>query len=170
MIAAKTGILSCDISDHFPIFCIFNNFSIITEKPTVTKRNLNKKNIKKLNETLKAINWQFLNDCDTQTAFTMFQGVIDQLFDEICPEQTFTMTYGNKLPWLTDAFRKSIRDKNILHVESKCNPNDQQLKRQYKNKRNHVISELRNAEIKYFSKEIDVNISDTNISEILGKF
>ena len=112
MIAAKTGILSCDISDHFPIFCIFNNLSINTEKPTITKRKLNKKNIKKLNEALKAINWQFLNDFDTQTAFTMFQGVIDQLFDELCPKQTFTMTYGNKLPWLTDALKKSLKDKN----------------------------------------------------------
>ena len=68
MIAAKTGILSCDISDHFPIFCIFNNLSINTEKPTITKGKFNKKNIKKLNEALKAINWQFLNDFDTQTA------------------------------------------------------------------------------------------------------
>ena len=155
MIAAKTGILSCDISDHFPIFCIFDNLSFKTEKPTITKRKLNKTNIKKLNEALKAINWQFLDDFDTQTAFTMFQGVIDQLFDEICPKQTFTMT-------LTDALKKSIKDKNRLHVETKCNPNDQQLKRQYKNKRNQVTSDLRNAEIKYFSKAIDVNISDTN--------
>ena len=54
MIAAKTGILSCDISDHFPIVCFFNNLSIISEKPTVT--NLNKKNIKKLSEALKAVN------------------------------------------------------------------------------------------------------------------
>ena len=73
MIAAKIGILSCDISHHFPIFCIFNNLSIKTEKLTITKTKLNKTNIKKLNEALKAINWQFLNDFDTQTAFTMFQ-------------------------------------------------------------------------------------------------
>ena len=98
-------------SDHFPIFCIFNNLSINTEKPTITKRKLNKKNITKLNDALKAINWQSLNDFDTQTAFTMFQGVIDQLFDELCPKQNFTMTYGNKLPWLTDALKKSIKDK-----------------------------------------------------------
>ena len=83
----------------------------------------------------------------------MFQEVIDQLFDEIGPKQTFMMTYGNKLPWLTDDLRKSIREKNRLHEESKCNPNDQQLKRQYKMKRNHVTSELRNAEIKYFSQK-----------------
>ena len=43
MIAAKTGILSCDISDHFPIFCIFNNLSINTEKPTITKESLIKR-------------------------------------------------------------------------------------------------------------------------------
>ena len=162
MIAAKIVILSCDISDHFPIFCIFNNLSIKTEKPTITKRKLNKTNIKKLNEALKAVNWQFLDDFDRQTAFTMFKAVIDQLFDKICPKQSFTMTYGNKLPWLTDALKKSIKHKNRLHVESKCNPNDQQLKRRYKNKRNQVTSDLRNAEIKYFSKEIYVNISDTN--------
>ena len=108
MIAAKIGILSCGISDHFPIFSIFNNLSIKTEKPTITKRKLSETNIKKLNEALKAVNWQFLDDFDTQTAFTMFQGVIDQLFDKFCPKQSFTMTYGNKLPWLTDALKKSI--------------------------------------------------------------
>ena len=99
----------------------------------------------------------------------MFQGVIDQLFDENCSKQTFTMTYGNKLPWLTDSLRKSIRDNNKLHVESKCNPNDQQLD-SIRLRENHVTSKLRNAEITYFSKEIDVNISDTNITwKILRK-
>ena len=58
IIAAKIGILSCDISNHFSIFCIFNNLSIKTEKPTITQRKLNKTNIKKLNEALKTINWQ----------------------------------------------------------------------------------------------------------------
>ena len=29
-------------------------------------------------------------------------------------------------------------------------------------KRNQVISDLHNAEMQYFSKEIDINISDTN--------
>ena len=57
----------------------------------------------------------------------MFQGVIDLLFDEFCPKQTFTMTYSNKLPWLTNALRKSIKIKNCLHAETKANPNDQQL-------------------------------------------
>ena len=86
---------------------------------------------------------------------------------EICPKQTFTFTFtftfhGNKLLWLTEVIRKSLKDKNRLHVETKCNPNDQQLKRRYKNKRNQVTSDLRNAEIRYFSYEIDVNISDRN--------
>ena len=49
--------------------------------------------------------------------------------DEFCPKQTFTMTYSNKLPWLTDALRKSIKIKNCLHAETKANPNDQQLKK-----------------------------------------
>ena len=162
MIPTKTGILSCDISDHFPIFCIFNDLPMNVDKPTITKRRLNKESIKKFNKALQFINWHFINDYDIQTAFTMFQGVIDLLFDEFCPKQTFTMTYSNKLPWLTDALRKSIKIKNCLHAETKANPNDQQLKRKYKRYRNQVISDLRNAEIRYFSNEIDVNISDTN--------
>ena len=138
MISAKIGILSFDIRDQFSMFYIFNNFSFITKKLTITQSKLNKTNIKKLNEALKAINWQFLNDFDTQTAFTMFHEVIDQIFGEICPEQT----YGNKLTWLTDALKKSTKGKNRLHVESKCNANNQQLKRHYKHKRNQVTSDL----------------------------
>ena len=75
-------------------------------------------------------------------------------------EADFHDDFGNTLSWLSDALKKLIKDKNRLHVQRKCNLNDQQLKRQYKNKRNQVTSDLRNAEIKYFSKEINVNISD----------
>ena len=139
MIPTKTGILSCDISDHFPIFCIFNDLPMNVDKPTITKRRLNKESIKKFNKALQFINWHFINDYDIQTAFTMFQGVIDLLFDEFCPKQTFTMTYSNKLPWLTDALRKSIKIKNCLYAETKANPNDQQLKRKYKRYRNQVF-------------------------------
>ena len=126
MIPTNTGILSCDINDDFPIFCIFNDLPISGDKPTITKRKLNKESTKKLNEVLQYIDKHFIDDYDIQAAFTMFQGVIDLLFDEICPKQTFTMTYSNKLPWLTNALRTSIKLKNCLHAESKSNPNDQQ--------------------------------------------
>ena len=38
MIPTNTGILSCDIRDHFPIFCIFNDLPMSVDKPTITKR------------------------------------------------------------------------------------------------------------------------------------
>ena len=73
MITINTGILSCDISDHFPIFCIFSDLPMSVDKPTITKRRLNKESIKKYNKALQFINWHFINDYDIQTAFTMFQ-------------------------------------------------------------------------------------------------
>ena len=66
------------------------------------------------------------------------------------------------MPLIGGYSQKVDKRENRLHVESICNPNDQQLKRQYTNKRNQVTSELRNVEIKYLSNHIDVNISDTN--------
>ena len=98
MIPTNTGILSCDISDHFPIFCVFNDLPMSVDKPTITKRRLNKESIKKFNKALQFINWHIIDDYDIQTALTMFQGVIDLLFDEFCPKQTITMAYSNKLP------------------------------------------------------------------------
>ena len=93
MIPIYTGILFCDVDDHFTIFCIFNDLSFSGDKPTITKRRLNKECIKKLNKALQFINWHFIDDYDIQTAFTMFQGVVNLLFNKVCLKQTHTIAY-----------------------------------------------------------------------------
>ena len=60
MTPTNTGILSYVISDHFLIFCIFNDLPISADKPTITKRRLNKESIKKLNKALQFIDRHFI--------------------------------------------------------------------------------------------------------------
>ena len=102
------------------------------------KRNRSNSNIAKLNRLLKATDWSFIYEHSAQGAFSMFQGVIDLHFGNSCPKQTFTMNYSNRLPWMSDALRRSIKLKNRMHIESKCEPNNFQKKHDYK-ARNKVI-------------------------------
>ena len=60
--------------------------------------------------------------------------------------------------------------KNVLGFQAFCNPENLNLKKEYKQKRNCLISHLRNAEIKYYSNELDINIDDIlKIWKILEK-
>ena len=45
-----------------------------------------------------------------------------------------------------------------------CNPENFNLKNEYKQRRNRLISDLRNAEIKYYSNDLDIHINYVNQS------
>ena len=70
------------------------------------------------------------------------------------------MTYQNRNTWMTTKLRTQISEKNILGLDAFRNPADLHLKNEYKQKRNRLISDLRNAEIDCYSNELDVNQND----------
>ena len=59
------------------------------------------------------------------------------------------MTYQNRYPWMTDEMRTRNTTKNKLGYKVFLNPEDINLKNEYKLKRNRLISDLRNMEIDY---------------------
>ena len=81
-------------------------------------------------------------------------------FEEHFPKQTITMSYKNRLPWLTEKLRTQIKDKNSMHIQVMRNPDDQQLNLKYKTLRNELTSALRNSELKPYSNELELNKSD----------
>ena len=55
-------------------------------------------------------NWNhIINMTDAQSAFTELQGVIDHLIENCFLEQTVTMKYKNRHPWLTPKLKASIK-------------------------------------------------------------
>ena len=74
------------------------------------------------------------------------------------------MTYKNRYPWMTNSLRTKIAEKNKLGLKSIKNPDNIELKRLYKRKRNQLISELRNTEIIYYSNQLEIHKNDSKKS------
>ena len=84
------------------------------------------------------------------------------------------LTYRNRYKWMTNKLRTQISEKNILGYQAFCDPENLNLKNEYKQRRNRLISDLRNAEIKYFSNELDIHKNDVKqswkiLKTIIGK-
>ena len=84
--------------------------------------------------------------------------------------QTFMINYKNRHPWITGALRSQIKQKNKLH--SFASRDDISMEA-YKKAKKALQSSLRNTEIAYFSKQLEVNKNDISktwkvINVILG--
>ena len=94
---------------------------------------------------------------DIQSAYSRFQGVLDQHLNTSFKRQTFTMNYKNCHPWMTDALQFQIKPKNKLH--SFASRDDISMEA-YKVAKKALQSSLRNAEITYFGNQLEMNKKD----------
>ena len=152
-------------SDHFPIFTILKNSNIRNRNKFVTKRFFSQKNISLFNKSLKSNTWeQVYTTKNTNNAFSQFQEIVNTYISIHFPEKTEKISYAKRLPWLTHTLRVSIEEKNKLSVKSMLAPTDVHLRTTYKNMKNELTSVLRNAELKYFSDQLELNKSDLSKS------
>ena len=95
-------------------------------------------------------------------------------FDKSFKKHTFTLTYKNRHPWMTNLLRNKIAEKNKLGLKALKSPDDIELNGHYKRKRNELISELRNTEIIYYSNQLEIHKNDSKnswkiLKSIIGK-
>ena len=156
----NSGILEVSISDHYAIFAIDNSIHTKVNAPQVTKRSFCNKNIEKFRRCLNNQSW----DCvykskDLQASSSRFQGVIDVHFNSNFKLHTFTRTYINRHPWMTEAFRTQIRLKNSKYMEY-VKSNNKDVVESYKDYKRILHSLLRSAKIQYYSEQYELNSSD----------
>ena len=156
----NSGILEVSISDHYAIFAIDNTIHTKVNTPQVTKRSFCNKNIENFRRCLNNQSWDFVYESeDLQAAFSRFQGVIDVHFNSNFKLHTFTRTYINRHPWITEALRTQIRLKNSKYMEY-VKSNNIDVVESYKDSKRILHSSLRNAEIQYYSEQYELNSSD----------
>ena len=105
------GILRPYISDHNAIFCVLSDTTVSNDQHSCIKRNFCRKNISKFRKYLKNESWDNIYYSGTQKAFTEFQGLINLYFDKSFKKHTFTLTYKNLHPWMTNLLRNKIAEK-----------------------------------------------------------
>ena len=78
-----SGILTSDISDHFPSFIMINDIMKIKSKDQIKEgRNFSKYNLKQFKEGLASYDWSYITECtDVQTAYDLFWKNLSYFFD-----------------------------------------------------------------------------------------
>ena len=168
------GILRPYISDHHGIFCVMNSEKSRDIKQSYVKRNFTKISIKEFIRCINRKIWDVIYHCDIQTAFTRFQDVYNLNFEKCFPKKTYMINYKNRHPWMTANLRSLIIEKNRLRLLSHKNPGDLVITAELKQNRNQLTSDLRNAEIRYYSKQLELNKRDLTqswkiLKTIIGK-
>ena len=149
-----SGILEISISDHYGIFTVDKNTTILEEKTPTKKRSFCNKNIVNFCQALRRESWDSVYSCDdAQVAYSRFKRAIDMHFTSNFKFHTFAMTYKNRYPWLSAALRTQIKLKNAKHKEA-LKSNNQSVKDDYKNIKRELHSSLRNSEISYYSNQL----------------
>ena len=112
-----------------------------TESFIVT-RVFNEKNKQKFREAISAVDWtEICNIPDTQNSFSHFHSVLIFLQDKCFPKIRIRKKYSNRKPWLSDALRNSIRNKNKLYHKYKKIPSvkNESSYKSFRNKLNHML-------------------------------
>ena len=94
-----------------------------------------------------------------QSAFSKFRGVIDLHLDTNFKKRTFMMNYKNRYPWITEALRTKIKNKNRLHSIA-ISSQDDNIMNEYKETKKILHSTLRNSVTSYFGDQLEVNKGD----------
>ena len=105
---SDVGILRPYISDTNAIFCVLHDTTVVNDQHSCITRNLGGGDISIFRKYLKNESWHNIYYSGMQTDFTEFQGLIDSYFDKSFQKQTFTITYKNRYPWMTNSLRQKI--------------------------------------------------------------
>ena len=111
------GNLTTDISDHFAQFHISEiNKSYDQQDECILIRLKNQTNSERYINSINNFNWsciQELTECNQ--AYRHFTESLKNIYNESFPVKKVKKRYRNRLPWLTEGLRKSIKHKNKLY-------------------------------------------------------
>ena len=114
----QSGIIKSDISDHFPIFCVFPlKERNVLSKTRTEKRYFSQENIDTFKFLLENIKWnQLLPTNSPDKAYDIFLKVFYDLYETAFPKKIIEIkTKYLETPWITRGLQKSSKRKQRLY-------------------------------------------------------
>ena len=103
------------------------------------------------------MDWSFLDSfSDCQSYFSNFIKVFKKIYEESFPLIRVKIRYRNRLPWLSDGLKASIKHKNKLYLLSLKHPTLYNISK-YKQYRNKLHSLLKTEEKHFYQSQIVQN-------------
>lgn len=157
LINFKTGIFSVDISDHFPIFLIYQNYfsASITRQPIqISYREINDETLSNLYDHFSRHNFQQI--IELKSVDESMEIIHNQLLSDYnlcCPLKTKYISYKDNIkPWIDNSIKTKMKKRQLYFRLYKLNLI---TKREHNNFRNHVTSVIRIAKRKYYDRIFD---------------
>ena len=166
-----SGILYCDVSDHFPVFHIDYSDSVVLPRKTFVRRVYSQENINKFFSMLTDKSWSdVMSSNDPQSSYSMFHEQLREIYDICFPFKSFKEGYNTRKPWLS---KEQIKIKNRLYKlwRKTGNPEHESIYKRFRNKINRL---LKSAEKSHYAKLFEENKKNlkkswTILKEIIGK-
>ena len=114
-----SGIITADISDHFPIFLISKDLMLDSsnEPIHITKREINDKSIAYFKTLLSIVEWKHvLNEDSPNNVYNEFLRIFGGFYNEAFPKQKIKIKRKSfNSPWMTKGLVKSSKKKQRLY-------------------------------------------------------
>ena len=146
-------------SDHYPIF---TTRTVVKKQnqTEITRRNHSNKNISLYKKLVKKKNWYELYDItNINTAFTFFSNYMTNTFQKCFLKETIKINHKNRNPWINQALRKEIKERDKLYWISRKYPTTEN-KEIFKKLKNTNLNNQRKAERSYYREQFELNKQD----------
>ena len=156
------GSLISDLSDHFPVFCVFNNLfdrKISSSQISFSHRKINVASLTSLYNALNSYDFSDIVSCsDVNIAIARLDNVLFENFNIFCPLVNKTVSPKNvNKPWISRDIISHIKRRQNLSVLYRANIVTKVAFNRY---RNFVSSKIRLAKTKYFENKFNEFKSD----------
>ena len=115
----ETGIIKCDISDHFPIFMITDNKKLnsYSDHVIINKREMTDNSLNYFKNVLNEVNWERIKEYDNvDSAYEVFLSFFSEQYEKAFPKKEIKIKTRNLLsPWMTKGLLKSSKKKQKLY-------------------------------------------------------
>ena len=149
------GIMLTNISDHFPIFHIVQNYKCKLEDCMMVRRVINEANTTMFINKLAECDWSdLLYQSDPQYAYDLFHETFNKFYNECFPTVKYKLGQRNSKPWLSNELKEMIKQKNRLYKKAKQYPSYKR-EQEYKSLRNVTTKMLDKAEKSYYKNLLE---------------
>ena len=151
----RSGLIHTAITDHYPIFVSISHSISVPNNPVIIKyRNIDSVSLRKFKF---ALNNSIINSIyevnDPKTAFELFLKIFSDLYDKYFPIKTKAISHKSSIkPWVTPVLAKRI---SIRHNLGRLANKGRIDKKVYKDFRNALTKQLRDAKADYYNNEFD---------------
>ncbi len=152
----KSFIIKYELTDHYPIALTIDS----KNKRATSKENIQLKqyiNYDQLKNDLFKESWYTCTTNNVHEAFSCFIETLTFYVNKNTHTVTQTRKNTSKEKWINKKLIKLINDKNKLYKEHLQQPQNEQLKTQYKNSNNEVTKEIKRAKKEYLRSTISRN-------------